>query len=117
MAHSNRATNRYMEEIMITTIALLLALSLTGCAQMFTAKTTVHYEERRPDGTVIIADYSSDKDQQELKAHLGANPSIETGKASQPEGLAAATLAAQIKWLDFIEKLTAGARAGATSGS
>ena len=87
-------------------VALAVLLSIGGCAQMFTAKTTVHYEERRPDGTVIIADYSSDKDQVGLDAKLGKEPSIKVDKASTAEAVIAAVLQTQTKLLGMIEALT-----------
>ena len=88
---------------------LAVLLSITGCAQMFTAKTTVHYE-RHPDGT-IVADYSSDKEQQGLEAHLGTSPSIKVDKSGTLESVVAATLATQLELLKMLKELAAASAA------
>jgi hypothetical protein len=105
-----------MEEIMKTTIALLLALSLTGCAQMFTAKTKASYVS--PDGTQIL--YESDKEQQGFAFEydpVTKKITVKTDKSGTLESVVAATLQMQLETLKMIQALTAGARAGATSAS
>lgn len=68
-------------KLFLTLTILACLWLLSGCAQMFTAKTTVRYE-KRPDGTVI-AEYSSDKEQVGLEATLG-DASIRVDKAGTP---------------------------------
>lgn len=86
--------------------ALLLAL-VPGCARMFTAKTTLHYEERRPDGTTVLADWASDKDHVGLEAQLGDKPKITVDKAGTPESVIAAVLQVQLNLLQRLDALVA----------
>ena len=82
-------------------IAFLLAvfLSLNGCAQMFTAKTTVRIEVR-PDGT-CIGNYTSDKEQVGFEAAV-CGGSVKVDKATTQEAVIAAVLSMQSQVLQLI---------------
>ena len=65
---------------MKTLIAILLCvMTLSGCAQMFTSKTTVTVEVVKKDGETCKAEYSSDKEQQGLSGNIDFSSPTRTG--------------------------------------
>jgi ABC-type glycerol-3-phosphate transport system substrate-binding protein len=106
-----------MKERIINTMAiaaiLLAAILMSGCAQMFTAKTTATYRIL-PDGTKEIS-YSSDKEQVGLKVNLEESAGkvqslkISVDKASTQEEIIAATLQNQSELLKLIQMLATSA--------
>lgn len=103
-------------KLFIHAFLLCLLLSLAGCAQMFTSKTTVHVEVT--DGAVVCkADYTSGKEQEDLVATI-CGGTIKTAKSGTLESVVAGVSALQNKLADTLGKLTdAAAKAGALSGS
>jgi len=85
---------------------LVIAAFLTGCAQMFTAKTVASYVT--PDGRMIH--YESDKEQIGLEAVYtdkdGKTVSIKVDRAGTQESVIAATLQMQMQLLQMIQQLT-----------
>lgn len=84
----------------------IVFLTLTGCAQMFTAKTKASYI--KPDGTTIM--YESDKEQIGLEARVDPKTGaieIKVDKAGTQEAVIAAVLQVQVKMLDMIQQLQA----------
>ena len=117
--------NRNWIGTLIIAAGLALFLSLTsGCgANFFTANTTASYE--LPNGEKLY--YTSNKDQQGFKVHMGAGPDgklrildIES-TATTPEMAIAAAMASMAKLVDtlnaLVSQLAATAKAGALAGS
>lgn len=89
---------------------LALLLSASGCYPMFAAKTTVHVQVM-PDGT-CTADYTSDKEENDLAASVcGGTVSVKKA-GSQPEVIAAVLTLYQ-NLANQIAQLTAAAKTGA----
>jgi len=109
--------------VIVALMALFLSLA-PGCgANFFTANTTASYE--LPNGEKLI--YSSNKDQQGFKVHMGAGPDgklrildIES-TATTPEAAIAAAMQSMSKLVDTLNalasQLAATAKAGALAGS
>ena len=117
-------SRNWIENLIIAGI-LVLFLSLTSScgANFFTANTTASYE--LPNGEKLL--YSSNKDQQGFKVHMGAGPDgklrildIET-TAATPEAAIAAAMQSMAKLVDtlnaLVSQLAATAKAGALAGS
>ena len=103
-----------MSRKIITT--LILTLLISGCAQMFTAKTKASYI--RPDGTRI--EYESDKEQIGLDADFDPVTGkfhIKVDKAGTLESVVAATMQTQIMLNQLIQTIGAGVKTGALAGS
>lgn len=83
-------------------VACLVILLLTGCAQMFTAKTTVSVETG-PDGR-CIASYTSDKQQEGLEASI-CGGAIKTAQSGTLESVVAASLQTQALLLQMLQQL------------
>ncbi len=94
-------------------VALAVALSLTGCASMFAAKTTLHYE-KKPDGSVI-ADWESGKEQIGLDADA-LTGKIKVDKSGTQEAVIAASLATQVELLKLMQQLVPLVAKGAGGG-
>jgi hypothetical protein len=84
-------------------IGLTLAL-LTGCAQMFTAKTNVQITVS-PDGT-CTAQYTSDKEQVGLEASV-CGGSVKVDKAGTQDAVIAAVLQMQTQILGMVKEMQA----------
>ena len=97
---------------------LVLALALTGCAQGFTAKTSVSVSVS-PDGS-CQATYTSDKEQVGLEAEV-CGGKVKVDKSGTLESVVAATAASQAELIKMLNKLTdlipAAAKAGVLAGS
>lgn len=89
--------------LFLYTFALEFLLILGGCAPLFTAQTTVHFE-LRPDGT-CVGDYTSNKDQVGLSATLCGGSQIHVDKATTSEAVTAAVLQLHLRISDLLEKL------------
>jgi len=91
---------------MKTTVWLALALAalmfVYGCANMFSAKTTVHVE-KTADGA-CKADYSSSKEQEGLEASM-CGGDIKTAKSGTLESAVAAALQLNLTMSRILEQL------------
>lgn len=99
-------------------LVLAIGLSMTGCAQMFTAKTKASWS-KAPDGTLTIY-YESDKEQVGLDAEVDPSTGkfhVKVDKASTQDSVVAATLQMQGKWLDLVQSLAAASKTAATKGA
>ena len=83
----------------LAVLVIVVMFSGYGCAQMFTAKTTVRLEVR-PDGT-CIGDYTSDKEQLGFEASV-CGGSVKVDKASTQDAVIAAVLSMQSQVLQLI---------------
>lgn len=99
------------------TAALLFALLLSGCADMFANRTKGSYVVTMPDGTVHEARYESSKEQVGFKAKI--NPTtkeldVSVDRSSTQDAVTAATLQSQLQMIKLLEMLSGmAARAGA----
>ena len=89
---------------LVAALVIIAAFYLSGCAQMFTAKTTVRVE-RLPDGT-CIAEYTSDKEQIGLEASV-CEGNVKVDKAGTQEAVIAAVLSMQGQLLQMIREQAA----------
>ncbi len=98
------------DSIISGALLLFLAFNGYGCYPMFAAKTTVHVQVL-PDGT-CMADFTSDKEENDLVASVcGGNVSVKKA-GSQPEVIAAVLNLYQ-SLANQIATLAAAAKAGA----
>lgn len=104
---------RYLDDALIPLMVTALLL-LTGCAQMFTAKTTASYR-LHPDGTKEII-YSSDKEQVGLDVDFEEDAKgnikkirIRVDKSGTQESVIAASMAIQQQALKLAETAVQGA--------
>ena len=119
-----RLSRNWIENLIIAGMLVLFLSLNSGCgANFFTANTTASYE--LPNGEKLI--YSSNKDQQGFKVHMGAGPDgklrildIESNSTT-PEAAIAAAMQSMAKLVDtlnaLVSQLAATAKAGALSGS
>lgn len=75
-----------LEDIAIGVALLVLVFAIAGCANMFSAKTTVHVENEG-----CVADYTSTKEQEGLTANM-CGGKIATAKSGTLESAVAAAL-------------------------
>lgn len=97
-------------------IAISLALVLSGCAQMFTAKTEVTIERIAKDGSICRGTYKSDKEQIGLEGEV-CGGHIKVDKSGTMAEVVQATRDMQAALLLFIQSQVNAARAGATAAS
>jgi len=85
----------------LSSIIVLAAFLLSGCAQMFTASTKASYTS--PDGRILT--YESNKDFQGIDVYFkdgDKEVKIRVDKSGTPEAVTAAALEAQIKMIDLL---------------
>jgi len=99
---------------MKTYLLLILILTITGCARMFTSATTVHVETINKQGDSCKADYTSDKEQEDLKAKV-CGGTISTAKSGTLESVVEGVTALQRELTGLIGEFLKGANAGALS--
>ncbi len=98
------------DTIIAAALIVFVCFNSYGCYPMFAAKTTVHVQVL-PDGT-CTADFTSDKEENDLVASVcGGNVSVKKA-GSQPEVIAAVLNLYQ-NLANQIATLTAAAKAGA----
>lgn len=88
-------------------IVILAGIFMSGCAQMFTAKTKAYYVIR-PDGSKEVL-YESDKEQVGLDATVEKDGSlhVKVDRANTQEAVIAATLQLQAQMVRLMEMLAA----------
>jgi len=92
---------RAWKENLIIAGAAALFLMTQGCAQMFTAKTSVQIQVS-PDGTCTAA-YSSDKEQVGLEASV-CGGSVKVDKSGTHDAVIAAVLSMQGQLLQMVRE-------------
>jgi hypothetical protein len=103
--------SRVSPQIWFIAAVIFMLIYANGCAQMFTSKTTVHFETRNSNGDTCIGDYTSDKEQIGLEAIICGGATIKVDKASTQEAVVAAVLSMQSQMLQFIKEQAAVAKA------
>jgi len=94
---------------LLLALGLVVLLSITGCASMFTSETVASYE-LAPDGTVK-ANYRSGKNQEGFRARVALDRAgnvtgfdLQT-TATTPEAAIAAAVQVQLLQMQLLEKL------------
>jgi hypothetical protein len=117
---SGKIENWWVKPLVILVPLLPLLAALSGCAQMFTAKTKASYKVTSPTGVVTEALYESDKEQVGFDAEIDPTTGkvhVKADKSGTLESVVAAIAAQQAQIGKLFETILPMAAQAAKAGS